>query len=66
MFKSEQIQMVTLKYTIDFVKTCNLEMLYLVTRNEISLRHLNFLFSMHYLHTFMVQLPFILIQFTFL
>ncbi len=37
--------MEALKYTIDFVKTCNLEMLYLVFRNEVSLRHLNFLFS---------------------
>jgi hypothetical protein len=36
--------MATLKYTIGFVKTCNLEMLYLVFGNEISLRHLNFHF----------------------
>jgi hypothetical protein len=31
-----------LKYTIDFVKTCNLKMLHLVFGNEISLRHLIF------------------------
>jgi hypothetical protein len=31
-----------LKCTIGFVKTCNLEMLYLVFGNEISLKHLNF------------------------
>ncbi len=37
--------MVALKYTIYFVRTCNLEMLYLVFGNEISLRHLTFLFS---------------------
>jgi hypothetical protein len=37
--------MEALKYTIDFVKTCNLEMLYLVFGNEVSLRHLKFLFS---------------------
>jgi hypothetical protein len=34
-----------LKYTIGFVKTCDLNLLYLVFENEISLRHLNFLFS---------------------
>jgi hypothetical protein len=28
-----------LKYTIGFVKTCDLELLYLVFENEISLRH---------------------------
>jgi hypothetical protein len=37
--------MEALKYTVDFVETCNLEMLYLVFGNEVSLRHLNFLFS---------------------
>jgi hypothetical protein len=37
--------MVALKYTIDFVKFCNLEMLYLVTENEVSLRHFLFYFS---------------------
>ncbi len=31
-----------LKYTIGFVKTCNLELLYLVFGNEMSLKHLNF------------------------
>ncbi len=31
--------MVALKYIIDFVKTCNLEMLYLVFGNEANLRH---------------------------
>ncbi len=31
--------MVALKYIIDFVKTCNLEMLYLVFGNEVNLRH---------------------------
>jgi len=36
-------KMGALKYTIGFVKTCNLEnLLYLVFGNEISLRHLNF------------------------
>jgi hypothetical protein len=34
-----------LKYTIDFLKTCNLEMLYLVFGNEISLKHLILKFS---------------------
>jgi len=38
-------KMEALKYTINFVKTCNLKMLYLVFGNEVSLRHLNFLFS---------------------
>jgi hypothetical protein len=37
--------MLALKYTVDFVKTYNLEMLYLVIGNEVSWRHLNFLFS---------------------
>jgi hypothetical protein len=37
--------MVDLKNTIDFVKTCNLKMLYLLFGNEVSLKHLNFLFS---------------------
>jgi hypothetical protein len=31
-----------LKYIIGFVKTCNLEMLYLVFGNEVSLKHLKF------------------------
>jgi hypothetical protein len=44
MSKSKK-KMVVLKYTINFVKTYNLEMLYLVFGNEVSLRHLNFLFS---------------------
>jgi hypothetical protein len=35
----------TLKYTIDYVKTCNLELLYLVFGNELSLRHFIFKFS---------------------
>jgi hypothetical protein len=34
--------MVALKYTIDFVKTCKLEMLHLVFGNEVSLRDLKF------------------------
>jgi len=34
--------MEALKYTISFVKTCNLEMLYLVFGNEVSLKHFNF------------------------
>jgi hypothetical protein len=34
-----------LKYIIDFVKTCNLKMLYLVFGNEVSLKHLVFKFS---------------------
>jgi hypothetical protein len=34
-----------LNYTIDFVKTCNLKMSYLVFGIEVNLRHLNFLFS---------------------
>jgi hypothetical protein len=34
--------MEALKCTMDFVKTCNLEMLYLVFGNEVSLRHLIF------------------------
>jgi hypothetical protein len=34
--------MEALKYTIDFVETYNLKMLYLVFGNEVSLRHLNF------------------------
>jgi hypothetical protein len=29
-----------LKYTVGFVKTCNLEMLYLVFGNEVNLKHL--------------------------
>ncbi len=37
--------MEALKYTIDFVKACNLEMSYLVFGNEVNLKHLNFLFS---------------------
>jgi hypothetical protein len=37
--------MEVLKYTIDFVKACNLEMSYLFFGNEVNLRHLNFLFS---------------------
>jgi hypothetical protein len=37
--------MVALKYTIDFVKTCKLEMLHLVFGNEVSLRDLKFWFS---------------------
>jgi ABC-type multidrug transport system permease subunit len=37
--------MEALKYIIDFVKTCNLKMLYLVFGNEVNLRHLNFLIS---------------------
>jgi len=37
--------MEALKYIVDFVKTCNLEMLYLICGNEVSLRHFNFLFS---------------------
>jgi hypothetical protein len=61
----KKIKMVALNYTIDFVKTCNLEMLYLVFGNEVSLRHLNLFFQMHYLHTFMMQLLFILMKFTF-
>jgi hypothetical protein len=44
MSKSKK-KMEALKYTIDFVKTCNLEMSYLVFGNEVNLRHLNFLFS---------------------
>jgi hypothetical protein len=55
-----------LKYTIGFVKTCNLKMLYLVFGNEISLRHLIFNFQTHHLHTFMMQLLSILMKFTFL
>jgi hypothetical protein len=35
----------SLKYIIDFVKTCNLEMLYLVFGNEVCLKHLNLIFS---------------------
>jgi hypothetical protein len=31
-----------LKYTINFVKTCNLKMLDLVFGNEVSLKHLDF------------------------
>jgi CO dehydrogenase/acetyl-CoA synthase gamma subunit (corrinoid Fe-S protein) len=42
---NQKNKMEALKYTIDFVKTCNLEMLYLVFGNEVSLRHLNFKFS---------------------
>jgi len=34
-----------LKYIIDFVKTCNLKILYLVFGNDVSLRLLNFKFS---------------------
>jgi hypothetical protein len=34
--------MEALKYTINIVKTCNLEMLYWVFGNEVSLRHLIF------------------------
>jgi len=42
---NQKNKMEALKYTIDFVKKCNLEMLYLVFGNEVSLRHLIFLFS---------------------
>jgi hypothetical protein len=38
----KKIEMGAFKYTIRFVKTCNLEMLYLVLANEVSLRHFNF------------------------
>jgi hypothetical protein len=37
--------MEALKYTIDFVKTCTLKLLYLVFGNEINLTHLNMLLS---------------------
>jgi len=42
MSKSKINKMEVLKYTIDFVKTCNLEILYLIFGNEVSLRHLSF------------------------
>jgi hypothetical protein len=35
MSKSKKIKMGAVKYTIGFVKTCNLEMLYLVFGNEV-------------------------------
>jgi hypothetical protein len=38
---NQKNKMVALKYTIDFVKKYNLQMLYLVVGNEVSLRHLN-------------------------
>jgi hypothetical protein len=38
-------KMEALKYTIDFVKTCNLEMSYLVFGIEVNLRHLILFFS---------------------
>jgi hypothetical protein len=59
-------KMGALNYTIGFVKTCNLKMLYLVFGNEMSLRHLIFYFQTHYLHTFMMQLLSILMKSTFL
>jgi len=37
--------MKTLKYTIIFVKTCNLKMIYLVFGNELNLKHLNLNFQ---------------------
>jgi hypothetical protein len=43
--------MEALKYTIDFVQTCNLEMLYLVFGNEVSLRHFIFLVFKHIIYT---------------
>jgi hypothetical protein len=55
-----------LKCTIGFVKTYNLEMLYLVFGNEISLNIYILNFEMHHLHTFMMQLLFIFMKFTFL
>ncbi len=58
--------MKALKYTIIFVKTCNLKMIYLVFGNELNLKHLNFNSQMHYLHTFMTQLFFIIVKSTFL
>jgi hypothetical protein len=39
------LKMEALKYTIDFVKACTLELLYLVFRNEVNLTHLNMLSS---------------------
>jgi hypothetical protein len=38
-------KMEALKYSIDFVKTCNLKLLYLVFENEVNLTHLNMLLS---------------------
>ncbi len=58
--------MKALKYTIIFVKTCNLKMIYLVFGNELNLKNFNFNFQMHYLHIFMTQLLFISVQSTFL
>jgi hypothetical protein len=43
--------METLKYTIDFVKKCNSKILYLVFGNQVSLTHLQMLFSNRLLHT---------------
>jgi len=37
--------MEALKYSIDFVKTCNLKLLYLVFGNEVNLAQLNMLLS---------------------
>ncbi len=37
--------MEALEYTIDFVKTCNLKMLYLVFGTKVCITHLNLLFS---------------------
>jgi hypothetical protein len=53
-----------LKYTITFVKTCNLKMLYLFFGNEVRLDISIFNFQLHYLHTFMMQLFFILMMST--
>jgi hypothetical protein len=55
-----------LKYTIDFVKTCNLEILYLVSGNEVSLKHLIFKFSNALFTHFHDALLFIFMKFTFL
>ena len=59
-------KMEALKYTINFVKTCNLKMLYLFFGNEVRLDISIFNFQLHYLHTFMMQLIFIFMKISFL
>jgi hypothetical protein len=62
---NQKNKMEVLKYTINFVKKCNLKMLYLVFGNEVSFKHLKYLFSNALFTHFMMQLFFILMKFTF-
>jgi len=63
---NQKKKMEALKYSVDFVKTCNLKILYLVFGNEVSLRHLIFKFSITLFIYFYDAIFFILMKFTFL